>query len=569
MILPGRMAAADGEGSTEDIERYRRVWLYAVSLTLIVSLTPLMVLTGANYLLFRNNLKAEIRYDILRDVTNISRSLEFTIEERIAALNLLVRESSMRELSSDEHLRQTFDNLKESFGGFVDLGLIDARGNQLSYAGPYNLQGANYADQDWFYELTLRGIHVSDVFLGFRQFPHFVIAVKREESPGDFYVLRATADMSLLTQHLSAAALGRDSDIFLLNQDGTMQTSSRLHGAILQACTVPVPAYASEVRVIEDYDQEGRNYTLGYKYLENTSFVLMTIKRHSDPAGEWLRTRTEQFTFLVGSSLLIMIVVLWSATVLVRQIRAADMRRAQTMHNAEYTNKMATIGRLAASVAHEINNPLAIINEKAGLLNDILAVGEDFPQREKIGDSVDSIIRSVGRCSAVTHRLLGFTRRMESREARISLAELLTEVLGFLGKETSHRNITVTTEFEEGVPLMLADRGKLQQVFLNIINNALAAIPEKGLLVLKLRALPSDRAEVTIADTGPGIPEESLPLIFEPYFSTKGEFGTGLGLSITYDLVKQMGGDIAVRSEVGRGTEFTVTLPLRTASSLE
>ena len=569
MAFPWKLPRS-GEGTTEkDLKRYRRVWRYAVTLTLVVSLTPLFVLTGANYFLFRNNIQAEIRYGIMRNVTNIARSLEFTIEERISALNLLVREETMAELSSNESLRRTFNNLKRSFGGFVDLGLIDSNGDQLYYNGPYSLQGANYSDQTWFHEVKLRGVYLSDVFLGYRQFPHFVIAIKQETEHGDFYVLRATADMVLLTQHLTVADLGRGSDVFLVNREDILQTSSRLHGEILNTCTLPLPPYATEVQVVEDYDEEGQKYTLGYKYLDNTPFVLMLIKRRIDPVNEWLQTRTELFTFLVSSSILIMIVVLWSATVLVRQIRSADIKRAQVMHSAEYTNKMATIGRLAASVAHEINNPLAIINEKAGLLRDMVSAAVDIPHQEKTLASVDSIIRSVDRCSAVTHRLLGFTRHMERREEWINLAELLLDVLGFLGKEASHRNITVVNDFQEATPHILSDRGMLQQVFLNIINNAITAIPNGGKLTLGLRALPRNQVEITIEDTGPGIPEAELALIFEPFYSTKGEFGTGLGLSITYDLVQKLSGKIAVRSELGAGTVFTVTLPLKTRKILE
>ncbi|MBU0741920.1 two-component sensor histidine kinase [bacterium] len=567
MALPWKLPARKKESPDKDLKRYRRVWRYAVTLTLVVSLTPLVIMTGANYFLFRSNISAEIRYEVSRNVTNIARSLEFTIAERTSALKLLASEDTAAQLSSNASLRRTLENLKRSFGGFVDLGLIDSRGSQLFYNGPFDLEGADYADQDWFHEVKVRGMHLSDVFLGYRQFPHFGIAIRQNTEQGGFYVLRATADMALLTQHLTIADLGRGSDVFLINRDGVLQTSSLLHGEVLDHCTLPVPPYAQDTQVVEDYDEKGQTYILGYKYIDDTPFVLMLIKRRVDPVGEWLRTRTELFSFLAGSSILIIIVVLWSATVLVRRIRAADIQQAKLMHSAEYTNKMATIGRLAASVAHEINNPLAIINEKAGLLKDTVSAVPDYPNRAKVLGSVDSIIGSVARCSAVTHRLLGFTRRMERREERICLSDLLTNVLGFLGKETSHRNIMVVRDFAADVPQILSDRGMLQQVFLNIIDNAFAVIPDHGTLTLSLRLVPGDRVEVTIADDGPGIPGDQLESIFEPFYSTKGEFGTGLGLSITYDLVRKLGGRITVRSELGAGTVFTVVLPRKAPST--
>jgi signal transduction histidine kinase len=567
MALPWRLPAKSRDVQQRDLKRYRRLWRYATTLTLLVSLTPLIVMTGANYLLFRSNLSAETRYEVSRSVTNIARSLEFTIGERTSALKLLAREDTYEQLSDTASLRSTFDNLKRAFGGFVDLGLIDARGSQLCYVGPYDLVGADYGGQGWFHEVTLRGMHLSEVFLGYRHFPHFGIAIRRDTDDGGFYVLRATADMALLSQHLTHADHGPDSDVFLVNRDGILQTSSRHHGDVLDPCTFPMPPYAADITVVEDYDDKGQTYVLGYKYIEDTPFVLMLIERRSGPIGEWLRTRTELFSFLMGSSVLIIIVVLLGATVLVRRIRAADIQRAAMMHSAEYTNKMATIGRLAASVAHEINNPLAIINEKAGLLQDMVQASPDYPRREKVLGALESVLGSVERCSAVTHRLLGFTRRVERRTERIDLAELLQNVLGFLGKETVHRNITVVRDFPEDLPPIRSDRGMLQQVFLNIIDNALAVIPEHGHLTLRAMPLPGDRVRITCEDDGPGIPAGQLESIFEPFYSTKGEFGTGLGLSITYDLVMKLGGEIAVDSQPGRGTIFMVTLPLRAPES--
>jgi two-component system NtrC family sensor kinase len=254
---------------------------------------------------------------------------------------------------------------------------------------------------------------------------------------------------------------------------------------------------------------------------------------------------------------------------MVRQIRTADRRRAEMLHQMEFTAKMATIGRLAASVAHEINNPLAIINEKAGLLRDLVGSSADHPHREKTLKGLESISKSVDRCSRVTHRLLGFTRRMEGGSEELALPELLREVLDFTGKEAMHRNISIETRFADDLPPVRADRGQLQQVFLNIINNAFAAVDDGGTIELTARESPRGGVETIVRDDGSGIPEEKLRYVFEPFFSTKGEFGTGLGLSITYDLVQKMGGRIDIASTPGRGTAVTVELPASSSSGRE
>lgn len=550
---------------TDDAEgerRYSRIRRYTVILTLIVALVPLFVLTGVNYFLYRRSAEAEIRYNMSRDLLNTSRSLEFVLEERLRVLRLLVQERTLQELSDNQVLTTTFQHLEQSFGGFVDLGCINAEGIQISYTGPYRLSGVDYRDHPWFTEVSLRGMYVSDVFLGYRRFPHFVIAVKRTVGDGSFYVLRATIDMDLLNKRVFLPGMGRQDDIFIVNREGILQTASRFHGQLLERCTVPVPSYSPSTEVIEDLDEAGASYALGYSYIPNTPFVLMMIRRRADLLAQWARNRTELLSFLALSTVGVVIVVLYSSRSLVMQIRAADQKRVQMLHDIEYTNKMATIGRLAASVAHEINNPLAIINEKAGLLQDLAAHGGDFPHKEKVLKAVESIVKSVERCGTVTHRLLGFTRRMDAKTEKIHLPALISEVMEFLGKEALHRNIEIVTDFPEDFPFIESDRGYLQQIFLNIINNAFAALRDGGRLELAVRTAGPNEVVAVVRDNGVGISEENLKHIFEPFFSTKGQFGTGLGLSITYGLVQKLGGRIEVASRVGEGTTFTVTLPV-------
>jgi signal transduction histidine kinase len=243
-------------------------------------------------------------------------------------------------------------------------------------------------------------------------------------------------------------------------------------------------------------------------------------------------------------------------------MREADERRAALYHHMEYSNKLASIGRLAAGVAHEINNPLAIINEKAGLVLDLVAVGPESQHQQRLVAAVDSILRSVGRCKKVTHRLLGFARHMEVHNEPIDLENLLKEVLGFLEKEAEYRNLVVSFQVEEDLPMVNSDRGQLQQVFLNILNNAFAAVSEGGEIGIEIAREGADRVAVTVADNGVGIPQEHLERIFEPFFTTKQGSGTGLGLSITYGIVKKLDGEIRVDSSAGEGTRFTVSLPV-------
>jgi len=233
-----------------------------------------------------------------------------------------------------------------------------------------------------------------------------------------------------------------------------------------------------------------------------------------------------------------------------------------TRNRLQEADKLAAVGQLAGGVAHEINNPLAIINEKAGLLADMVEFSDNFTQGEKVLKIVESIISSVERAGAIIHRLLGFARPGEARMQTIDLGDLIQEVLGFLGKEAQYRNLALRVHIPEPAPTIESDRGQLQQVFLNIVNNAFSAVEDGGRIDISVDTPDADTVTATICDNGPGISEEDIAQIFEPFFTRK-TYGTGLGLSITYGIVQKLGGSISVKSKLGQGASFRVALPRR------
>jgi signal transduction histidine kinase len=265
--------------------------------------------------------------------------------------------------------------------------------------------------------------------------------------------------------------------------------------------------------------------------------------------------------FMVLTILCILGIVLVLVTYLTGRVYSADRSRVAILHNLQYTNKMASIGRLAAGVAHEINNPLAIISEKAGLLKDLINFNQELPH-DRCLEIVDSIQSSVLRCGAITHSLLGFARHIDVRFETIHLEGLIREILQFFGKESEYRRISVNISVSENLSPIESDVGQVEQVFLNIINNAFAAVEDGGSIDIALFPEESGMVGVRIEDDGCGISEENLKHIYDPFFSTKGEKGSGLGLSITYGIVKKLGGIIDVKSQRDKGTTFTVTLPL-------
>jgi two-component system, NtrC family, sensor kinase len=551
-------------GASRYLFNYRRIWKWCVLLTGIVSLMPLIFITLVDYKATEQALESEFRSRTARLVSNTRRVVGFFLSERRAALDFIARDNPPRALTDPERLTVILEGLQKSFGGgFMDLGLIGADGRQKAYVGPFSLQDKDYHEQAWFQLVVDRGVYVSDVFLGYRQVPHMIIAVKQDLPDGSFQVLRASLGIGPFEDLLAKMELGGLGDAFMVNSSRILQTHSRYFGHVLEPMALPLPEYFPTTQVMDGVSATGEPLLIGYCFIEDTPFILMIVKKQQDLMRSWHRTRLELILFLVFSVTLISGVILGTATYMVRNMHLADEKRLMSLHHVEYSNKMASIGRMAASVAHEINNPLAIINEKAGLIKDLFTIKQMYTADAKLNGLIDSILMSVKRAGKITKRLLTFARNLEAAVEEIHLEELVREVFSFVEKEAQMRDIHIEVDVSPSWAAIRSDRGKLQQIFLNIVNNAFAAVEDGGHLRAQVR--PEDGPNgfvLRFFDDGCGIPSEDVQRIFEPFFSTKtGKGGTGLGLSITYNLVHEIGGRIEVASEVGKGTCFTIHLP--------
>jgi len=227
--------------------------------------------------------------------------------------------------------------------------------------------------------------------------------------------------------------------------------------------------------------------------------------------------------------------------------------------------RLAAIGELAAGIAHEINNPVAIMVEEAGWIGDLLQDEQfqDSANLEELKRAVAQIRTQGRRCKEITHKLLSFARKTDPRVQDVDVNELIKELVQFSKQRAKYARVTINTHLQEDLPFVKASQSELQQVFLNLINNALDAMEKEGGILNITTYIEGDYIVVEVSDTGPGIPEANLQRIFDPFFTTKpvGK-GTGLGLSICYGIVKKMGGEINVKSALGKGTTFTIKLPI-------
>ncbi|WP_419780486.1 sensor histidine kinase [Maridesulfovibrio sp.] len=551
-------------GPYKQLFDYKRIWQFCMGLLVAVSLVPILIMASIDFSVTRGAIKSENTLDAARTTSNTRRSVSFFLEERKSALQLLVGMHDFRSFDDREKLARMLESLKNSFGGFVDLGVINKEGKQVSYVGPYKLEGREYAGQDWFKQTVEQGIYVSEVFLGFRDSPHLVIAVKHmiDVKKDRFKILRATLDTKQFNGILSSLDLSEGEDVFLVNREGVLQTPSKWNGKIFSKVGFELPEQSFRTKVKEISYRKGDPTMLGYAYLENTPFVLLYVKTEAEFMGGWQSSRDTVIWFTI-ISVAVVIMVMWAvASYLVERIYIADMTRSKALQQMEHHNRMASIGRLAAGVAHEINNPLAIINEKAGLLKDLFTFSKAYEADDRLLGLVDSVLNSVERCGRITKRLLGFSRQTDMEFRPVYPRKVIDTVLSFLNKEAEYRCIDINVDVDENIYEVVTDRGKLEQVLLNLINNAFQAMKDGGALHVKVSLCEKGQIHFSVKDNGCGIPASDLKRIFEPFYSTKKQAGgTGLGLSITYGLVQDLGGEMRVQSELGKGTEFSFSLP--------
>jgi len=566
LVRPMFLSSADAEHRPPGFMGYTRLWLLTMALLAAVSLVPLSILTLVDYQLTERAIESEHILRTVRITSNTRRTITSFLQERLDALLFTVQEENPERLRDQEHLEQVLSNLKVGFGGFVDLGLIDNTGRQTAYAGPFDLAGKEYGDQDWFKAVSVGGVHVSDVFLGYREKPHISVAVRSPMDGGSFFILRGTLDFKRLAGMLKTLELGEGGDAFLINRQGRLQTDSAIFGAMLDGFLKPVPPFSERTSHFEKI-VNGKSTLLSYAYIEDSPFIVCIAKAKSEAMRVWFELRADQMLLFFVSAAAILTVVYIISTGMMNAIHDANARQTRAMEHMEQNSRLASVGRLAAGVAHEVNNPLAVISERAGLVRDMLDLPPDKRPDGRIKDNIDIVLDAVDRCGKITKQLLSFSRKVDVEAERIAVPGVIAEMLSFLEKEAGYRNIEIKVEHQPGLPEIVTDRGKVQQIILNLVNNAFQAMPEGGELHIATAINPYGQMEIQVADTGVGISEESMKRIFEPFYTTRQKSGgSGLGLSITFGLARKLGGDINVTSEHGMGAIFTVTLPLEPAS---
>ncbi len=551
---------------------YRSLQRNLVIAILLTAITPTVLVSIFILDAFRVSYKEKVydHFDVL--TRKHKRSIDIFLEEKLMDIRLLAKTNRFEELTDEVILNQKFNELQRAFDrSFVDLGVVDHQGRQIAYAGPLDLTGVNYSSAEWFEQAISNPFFISDVFKGMRGAPHFIVSV-RQERDGRPWILRATIDFGEFNNLVEFLRIGETGFAFILNAAGQFQTepiakidTDELIGLFKGSGLTDQSSLVTRKSTID-----GIETIYAMTTLKGGDWIMVIQQDAADAFSDLRQTQRIVLFFILIGGLGIIAASLIVSNRLVKRISQADTEKDLAVKKEEImsqqvieTGKLASVGELASGIAHEINNPVAIMIEEAAWIEDMLEE-EDLTgsENEKELDRALTQIKTQGRrCKEITHKLLSFARKTDSRIVEISITNLLKEIAYLSSQRAKYSNVEIRTRFEENLPPILASETEMQQVFLNLMNNALYAMEKTGGIITLGAKRTGNDIIVTVSDNGPGIAEANLARVFDPFYTTKpiGK-GTGLGLSICYGIINKIGGDINVRSTKGEGAEFEIRL---------
>ena len=547
---------------------YRSLMRSILSILGIVFFLPMAVVGGVIYYHFHTAYKEEVYAHLEDTVHDGKQQIDGFLQDRLDLLVFLVESADFKRLRDAARLQEVLDTLNTVYGPtFSDLSIIDDEDRPVAHTDSFPADNFEDAETDWQAKsgcdsdaINRRVEEIDGI-----DYPMLVICIHRFGRP---WLVAAAMESNVIAELLQGVRKRRSGEVYVVSHAGRRQTwwpdGIDPHEAVIKEILDAGGADQRDHRILRRKDGTGREQLYGAASLETTDWLLVYRMPVSDAFSG---LRKVQF-YTVGVVLIISLGLAFEAFRLTRKMilrmEQSDRERESRNEQMLQTGKLAAIGELAAGVAHEINNPVAIMVEEAGWIEDLL----DEPEFRKAANATEmrraaGQIRSQGkRCKEITQQLLSFARKTDASVQEVDLHALIDDLIAVTQKRADLRQVGIRIDLQSDLPLLRVSQTELQQVLLNLINNALDAMEEKGGTLSISARQEEDRILITVSDTGPGIPAEAVPRIFDPFFTTKpvGR-GTGLGLSICYGIIESLGGGIQVESRPNQGTAFHIHLP--------
>ncbi|MBU2509833.1 histidine kinase [bacterium] len=550
----------------ESIDQFFKRLRYKLSIALLIAFTfPYGALTIFFNYQFNNVLNETGKLHLVSLSESQRNTVDLFLQERVINLFSLFHNPDFKPTLDNSEMKYLLMNLKQANNTFVDLGFLNVKGIQFGYAGPYSsLQDKDYSNESWFKALMegKKEYHITDIYLGFRNNPHFTIAVKQVINQQPF-VIRSTLDPDQFYRFLQTINRAQGVESVLINAQGIYQVVGPNIGKPFQkSMYTPDIAEPSDVKEVKN---NGDSILIAHSWLEEANWVLL-VRQPLGIAYAKMHTTRRIITFVLVIVLIVFAGVIFITTNrLISYAQDASEKKDEMRLQLVHATKLASIGEMSAGIAHEINNPLAIILATSGVIRDFF--NPEFKLEwtaDDIRAELDVLNSAVLRAKGITSKLLEFGRKNEPRLIYSDINHILNDVInGLIEREFKVVDINFVRKYDLDIPKILIDPDQISQVFLNLVNNAGDAIEGPGTITITTK-FEDETVKIIITDTGKGMSIDQLKQIFNPFYTTKevGK-GTGLGLGISLNIIESMGGTIDVQSMEGEGSSFMVSLPIR------
>ena len=541
---------------------------------ILVPVVSFILILGVGYYYFTTSIETSTIAGMKRIVYDHRQMIESFLMERKADLEFVLSSYSFDDMVRPNEIDKVFGDLQKGSRAFLDLGVFNKNGVHVAYYGPYKLSGKIYKSAAWFKEVMKKGFYISDVFLGYRRVPHFVIAIAKGDEEKR-WVVRATIDTYMFNNLVKNVRIGKTGEAYILSAHGIFQTERRSGGNLMDVDLdkLRYPSEDKEIKTFIEKDARKDTYLYATTWMKNRDWLLVVRQQKSDAFRDLYMATYLILIITVMGGVLIVGMAFYLTGRIVRRMKKMDVEKESLGQQLIRASRLAEIGEMSTGIAHEINNPLQIMKSEQTLIKTIISDLKekgDLKESEdlnEIEDSVDQIDLQISRCSKITQSVLKFGRKSEPDYRDMDLGVFIPEITTMVEKKSAVHGISLEENIAEDTPLVHGDPTQLQQVLLNLFNNAIDAIVDRhgsqgGELIIMAGPKKDGKVEISVKDNGSGISPENLPKIFSPFYTTKpvGK-GTGLGLSVCYGIINSMGGVMEVDSEMGVGTTFLITLP--------
>ena len=549
---------------TPEAMNFRRIRWLLIAVFLTLSIGPLI---GVFY-----NYKTEVQ-DLIRDkvtshlmslVTKSSYLVNGFISERLSDLRAISKIVLSGSHLRPEELEKSFESIKEEYGVYDKFFVLDKDGKTQFVTAMDGLFEAG-SGENRFVELLKGEEYTGDVFINNKLgFPQIVVSTPLFDSNKKLAgALGAIVDFRPIESMLKKAEVGKTGEVYLVNRQGYFVTSTRLGATILEdRISDESGDLLLDKGIDEEIDYRGKKVLRARMPIEDKPWIVIADQDRDEALGEIAQLNNKVFLFGFLSIALLVVIVYFLSNAIVRLLEKTYKRERELEFQVVQKEKLAALGLLTAGIAHELNTPLA----NALLYSQMLAREMKEGDKNQL-QKLSVIEEEVKQGSKIVRNLLAFSRQSQFDSKTTDVKEVLGKLLDITTPFCTSKKVEIIRDLPEEIPVVQADTGVIQQVFTNLIANALDAMPKGGTLKLTIRFVPAlKKVTVDVSDTGSGIPRENIKKVFDPFFTTKAQGeGTGIGLFMSYEMVRSLGGNIRVISETqgGKtGTIFTLELPV-------